>query len=880
MAVLTDLVHRLRSIVGRRRVERDLEDELRYHLECLVAHHTQAGLSRADAERRARLEFGGFEQIREEHRDARGTRLIDDVARDLRYALRQVGRSPALAASVALSVGLAIGFNAAIFGIVDAVLVRPLPFPDAERLVRIEGVFVRLGLRMTETGIELAQAPTAPEVGAARAFTHVGSYTVGSANIGDANPERLSVATVSPDVFLALGVVPAIGRTFTAADLAHGDRLAVISDGLWRRAFGADPEVLGRPLSINRRAFSVLGVMPAGVRFPATSDVWIPPAADPQLAAQVTEPSFVARLATGVTPHAARQELLGLLQGNHLARQEPRSARLSVTPLREAMVRDLRAVLLLVTASALLVYLVACLNAASLLLTRISGRSREFAIRRAVGASPLRVARQVMCESVLLGALAAAVAVPASWLTLQAIRQVVPFGLESALPVNATARHVLVPFGLVALSVCAFAIASYAAARSERFATLRVSATTTGGRGWRLIQHAMVTLQVAGGVSILIFAAALVRTVGTLTAVDLGARNDAAIVAEVTLPRAGYATSSDVRRFHQQVREALRADAAISDAGATTHVPGDANQMLQSFIATLQDAGHTSGHRAADAVRLSATPGYFEALGIDVLAGRTFADADREDGTRVAVVSEGVAGAFQLHPRELVGRRVNVAFGGDDVLAEIVGVVRDVRMQGPERPAAAAVYLPFAQWPINSTAFLVVRGRASARQLVASLRAAVRQVDGSLPLYNIRTFEHVRGEYLEVRRFTMTVMLTFGIMAAALAALGLFGVLSYTVRLRSKELGIRMAVGATAHAIRREVIYSGSLRALTGLAAGVGLALATWRAAAARVPGLERLDSMDVLIVSAAVLALTVLASWLPAQRAARTDPLGVLRAD
>jgi ABC-type lipoprotein release transport system permease subunit len=201
-------------------------------------------------------------------------------------------------------------------------------------------------------------------------------------------------------------------------------------------------------------------------------------------------------------------------------------------------------------------------------------------------------------------------------------------------------------------------------------------------------------------------------------------------------------------------------------------------------------------------------------------------------------------------------------------------------MQGPERPAAAAVYLPFAQWPINSTAFLIVRGPQSARPLVASFRAAVRQVDGSIPLYNIRTFEDVRGEYLEARRFAMTLMLTFGVVASALAALGLFGVLTYTIRLRGKELGIRIALGATAQAVRREVIYSGILRAFTGLAVGVGLAFVSWRAAAARVPGLERLDPVDVLIVAASVLALTVLTTWLPAQRAARTDPLGVLRAD
>ena len=880
MVVLTDLFHRIRNFVLRRNVERELDDELRFHVERLIEHHTRAGLSNADAERRAHVEFGGLEQIREEHRDVRGTRLLDDTARDLRYASRQIGRSPALAASVALSVGLAIGANAAIFSIVDAVLLRPLPFPDAERLVRIDGVFVRLGLRMTETGVELAYRHEAPEVGEARSFTHVGSYTAGSANVGGASPERLAVATVSPEIFLALRTTPTVGRTFTADDLTHTDRLAVISHGLWRRRFGADHEVAGRTLSINGREFAVLGVMAAGVRFPASSDVWIPAAADPQLAAQVTAPSFVARLAPGVAPHAARQELLGLLQRNPLARQDPQDASLTVTPLRDATVRDLRPVLLLVTGAALLVYLVACLNAASLLLTRVSSREREFAIRRAIGASPVRVARQTFCESLLLGALAAGVALPACWVTLQAIRRVVPMGLESALPTTLSARHLLLPIGLAVVAVSAFTVASYAAVLGERFASLRVSATTTGGRWWKTVQHALVTLQIAGGVSMLIVAAALVRTVGTLTAVDLGARNHSAVVAELTLPRASYATSNDVRRFHQAVRALLNAQPAVAAAGSTDHLPGDANQMLQSYSTALQRAGEQPGRRAVDAFRLTATPGYFEALGIDVIAGRTFTDADRQGGMQVTVVSEGVARALELRPRELLGRRIDVGVSGDDVLAEVVGVVRDVRMRGPESPAASAVYLPFAQWPINSTAFLVVQGRTSSQQLVALIRSAVAQVDGTIPLYNVRTFDDVRDEYLEARRFTMTVMLTFGIVASSLAVLGLFGVLSYVVRLRRKELVIRMALGATAQAVRREFLQGGTLRALTGLALGVGVAFASWRAAATRVPGLERLDPLDVLVVTVSMLALAVLASWLPARRAARTDPLGVLRAD
>lgn len=376
---------------------------------------------------------------------------IRDIGRDLKYAARQLRRSPGFAAIVVLSVGVAVGANAAIFSIVDAVLLRPLPYADSDRLVRIDGVFTRLPLRVTETGIELASPVVAPELSDGRSFTSIGAYSISGLNLGDGHPERLRAATVTPGFFAALNVTPALGRAFTEADLKVTDRIAVISYRLWQRRFQSDPSVVGRSITLNGRQFSVGAVMPDRVEFPATSDVWIPQASDPQVASQVAVPAFIARLAPHVTPSSAREEVLRLIERRAITRQDAQSSGLRVTPLREALIRDVRSVLVLVMAAALLVLLVACLNTASLLLTRISAREREFAVRRAIGASRLRLVRQVSCESLLLAAVAGIVAIPIAFWTLDAVRIFIPTGLHDGRAI-AIDHRTLAALGLLSLA--------------------------------------------------------------------------------------------------------------------------------------------------------------------------------------------------------------------------------------------------------------------------------------------------------------------------------------------------------------------------------------------------------------------------------------------
>jgi predicted permease len=827
--------------------------------------------------------LNGMDQIREEQKGARGLRFVESVRRDLWYAARQLRRSPAFAAAAVISLGLAIGANAAMFSIVDAVLLRPLPYPQAERLVRLDGVFARLGLRVTETGVELIQPLTAPELLQARSFASIGLYSVSGVNLGNEGPARLRAAAVTPGFFTALAVRPAIGRTFTDDDLKQTDRVAVISFRMWRQRFLADPLVVGRTVDLNGHLFSVVGVMPADVDVPDACDIWIPQRSDAQVSTEVALPAFIARLAPNVTASSARAEVLRLIQDEPLTRRDAQSLPLTVTPLRDALTADVRPILVLVGAAALLVLIVACLNTTNLLLARVSAREREFTVRRALGASTWELVRQVACESLLLAALAGVVAIPIAFVTLGAVRPFIPMTLHGAQLIAIDLRTFAGLTVLCLLAAGLFGLAPAISAQGRAATTLRATASTTEDTLWRRFRSCLVTVEIAVAVAILIGATTMVRTVGDLMTVDLGARNDRALVMEVTLPRATYASTDRIRQFYEQLRGELLAVPGVEAVGATSCLPGTMGltgaSLVQSAPMMLEGEALPGPSATRNALHLLATPGYFSALGIDVLVGRAFDDRDRAGSTLTTIVSEGFVRAFGLTAREVLGRRVNVNLTMTPRWAEVIGVVSDVRMQGPETDVQPAVYVPFAQTSIDATGFVVVKATL-VQGLVPSIRSAVGRVDASLPLYNVRTFGEVRSEYLAPRRFAMTTMVSFGSVAFGLAALGLYGVISYLVRLRTREIGIRIAIGAPPALVRRQVIGSGALHAVAGIAIGLVSSLGLWRIVSAHVHGVGHLDWAGSGVLCAAVFCVSTSAAWLPARRAAHTDPLVALRSE
>lgn len=823
--------------------------------------------------------FARLGQRRARARQPRRGSVLEDIWRDVTSAARHLARAPGVTVPVIASLALVIGASTAIFSVVDAVLLRPLPYPEPNRLVRIDGVFTTLPLRVTEAGITLAYPPVAPELREARSLVAVGAFVVGRVNVGRANPERMTAAAVSRGFFASLGVAALVGRTLDDAGAGKRDRVAVLSQRYWTRRFQSDVDVVGRNIVVNEHPFQVVGVMPARVDVPDAVDIWIPESADPQLASQVTAPAFIGRLAPSATAASTRDEVLALLQGGDvLTRQAPGASALAVSPLRDSLVREARPLLLFMSAAALLALCGAGFNTAGLLVTRMSAREREFAVRRANGASTARLVRQVCTETVLLAGIAGLTAIPLSRVWLAGISHFIPPSLHGAAEIDINFRALVVLAVLALLVGALVGLASAACARRRWASSLRVSSSSMRDAGWRRFTGMLVTLEVALAVAILIPATGLVSTVEARLAVDIGPTNDGAVVAEITLPQASYAVSDQRHSFWWGLRQQLAATSGVRTVGATMHLPGTST-LTHTLPMIVEGQALPSDTPVGNALRLLATPGYFATLGIELLAGRGFDETDRADTPPKALVSQQFVQAVGLEPGDMLGRRVSVGVG-QTRWAEVVGVVHDVRMRGPDSDLEPAVYLPFAQAEVDLTGYLVVDAAMEAGAAAATIRAALAGVDPHLPLGSIRTFGDVRSDYVSAQRLAMTATVAFAGISSGLAALGQYALLSYLVRLRIREFGVRVALGATSSLLQREVVVTGLRHACAGIGLGIVGGLGLWRLAAVHIPGLLQVDATRVLAVSGVVLVVSLTAAWLPARRAASADPLAALRCD
>jgi len=540
-------------------------------------------------------------------------------------------------------------------------------------------------------------------------------------------------------------------------------------------------------------------------------------------------------------------------------------------------------VLVLVAAAAFLVLIVACTNAASLLLARVAAREREFAVRRALGASRGQLVRQVFCESLLLSLSAGIIAVPGALQTLNLARAFLPPTLHGAAEISLDGRTLAALGALSLLTALLFGLAPAVSIPGRPSADiLRGGSGTSPDRFWRRFRSGLIVVEIAVALVLLVGAVTIVQKVRELLAADLGVRGTHALAIDAMLPLATYGSPESVRRFYERFEAELRAVPGIEEVGTTNELPGAASELMSALrVASTEQSDEAEGGNVF-ALQLSASPGYFAALGIDLVAGRQFNEFDRPGSSKVAIVSASYAKALGWGPNEILGRHVNIASMMEAASwAEVVGVVRDVRISGPEHGFTPAIYLPFAEVPrLSGPLHVVVRSKTDLRHLVPAIRAATVRIDRNLPLYNVRTFEEIRAAYLAERRFAMVLMLIFGGLAFALAFLGLYGVINYLVQLRTREIGVRIAIGATPAAVRREVLASGALHGSAGIAIGLLATFATWRLFSAYVPRLGQFDPVDLAVVAMAVIALTVVASWIPAWRATKVDPVEALRCD
>lgn len=812
------------------------------------------------------------------------------VVRELGLAARALRRQPVFAAVVVATLALAIGANTALYAVVDAVLLRPLPWDGSDRLVRLYEVD-----RTQDGRRDYASIPTFRDWGEADSLASAGAWWTPEVTVsGGGEAERVLGALTSASLFEVLRAAPALGRVYGPdEDRPGGPSVVVLSDGLWRRRFGGDPEVLGRSLTVGGRPATIVGVMPPGFGFPTPrTELYLPLQRPRERGPVMGTPwrgfrivSVVGRLADGVGLAAARAELGGVARGIERAHPDTNAGwGVEVLPLLDDRVGDVRPGLLALLAAVALVLLVACANVSGLTLARAQARSRELAIRAALGASRARLIRPLVLESLLLAALGGALGVAVGAAGLRLLVAARPEGLPRVEGIALDAR--VLGFALLATVVSALAsglIPALRASSADPQETLRAGTAGAGrGPGQVRARRALVVLELALTVTLLVGAALLGRSFARLLAIDPGfstAGVDA--VALVELPRSRYQDPDRVAAFYAALLEGLRADPGVEAAGLSLAVPLDREAGFFVAQTPFRTPGTGEAARHPSAPLHVVSPGFFEALGVPLLRGRLFDDRDVRGRPGVALVNEAFA-RRHLPGLDPVGRRLShelVLTPGEPADREIVGVVGDVRFDALEREAPPQIYLPYAQTPWTA-AHVLVRGSGGPRPLAAALRRAVASIDAEVAVSLPGPLSATAAAAVSAPRLRAELLGGFGALALLLAALGLYGLLASGVAARVREIGVRVALGARRRDVTGMIVREGMALVALGSLLGLGVAAALARLVAGLLYGVTPADPLSWVGAPVVLAGVAWLACEIPARRAAGQDPVRALRAE
>jgi putative ABC transport system permease protein len=802
---------------------------------------------------------------------------------DIRYAARTLRKNAGFTLVAVAALALGIGANTAIFSVVNAVLLRPLPFEEPGRIVYLTG---RAGADGAPTRV--FSYPNFLDVKSqARVFEHAAAYGRAQQFLTEGDePERVQGAYVSAEMFPLLGVGPALGRAFTAdEDQPGAPRVVVLGHGLWERRFGSDPSVVGREVQFASGPATVVGVMPRGFKFPVEerqTEFWMAFARNVP-AGQLSNRGavfleVVARLAPGVTHEQARAEADVLAR--RLAEQHPADNTglgIVVTPLHESLVGETRTALLILLGAVGLVLLIACANVANLLLARAASRQKEIAVRTALGASRLRIVRQLLTESLLLALAGGALGLLLALWGVDLLAAASPADIPRVGEIGLDPWVLLFTLGTSLVTGVVFGLVpAWQASKAEVHDALKEGGrgSTEGGRG--RVRAVLVVSEVALSLVLLVGAGLLLRSFAQLLDVSPGFESRNLLAADVAF---GTTYKEDAQRV-AFVREALaRASAApgVRAVGAVDPLPLGGNFTAYSF----EVEGRTPARpgEEPDAQHRVVTPDYFRAMAIPVRRGRVFAERDDARAPFVVVVNETFVRRY-FGGEEPLGRRLRFDTGGgatDNPLVEIVGVVGDVRHAGLEAPPDPEMYVPFAQSPRARMSF-VARTEADPLAAAPALRAALRQLDARQPVYNVRPMEQLLSQSVARRRFNLALLALFASVALALAAVGIYGVMAYTVEQRRHEIGIRLALGAQARDVFRLVVGQGMGLALAGIGLGLVAALAATRLMSSLLYGVSAADPLTYAGIALLLAGVAFAACYLPARRASRVDPMDALR--
>jgi predicted permease len=887
MPLLPRLASLWRNLLHKDRAEQELTEELRTYLEMLIEMKINEGVNPAKARRAALIELGGFEQVKERVREVRMGHYLETLWQDLRYSARMLRKNPSFTVITVLTLALGIGANTAIFSVVYAVLLRPLPYQEPERLTLLWTKLDKIGLEQNWV--------SEPEVLDFREQSQLfESFGVvqGSSFIltGDGEPEQLTGAEVSTNFFSLLGAKIKAGRDFAPDEEIPGaPQVAIISHGFWQSRFGGEQSVIGSTISLSGRPTSVIGVLPAGFALmvppealvPANVDVWIPYAVD--YAKQERDShglTVIGRMKPGVTLAQAQEEMNGIAARLYPLHYTHTGFEVKVVSLHGDLVKKMRPALLVLLAAVGFVLLIACANVANLLLGRAAAREKEVAIRAAMGAGRMRLLRQLLTESLMLSLLGGAVGLGLAVWGVEALLALSPADLPRIDEVSINVRVLAFTFAVAVLTGVLFGlIPALKASRINLTQSLKEGSRSVAGGASQRLRGLIVVAEIALSLVLLVGAGLLMRSFSRLTQVDPGFDAHNVLTMKMTVPRSKYKDGAATASFYRQLIERIQALPGVESAAAISHLPLSGDY----WGGTLTFEGVTANAERANLASFEVdqrviTPDYFTTMRTALLEGRFFTTQDVRGKPYVAIIDETLARRLWPNASPL-GHRVTFGRFPDkpETWIEIVGVVRHIRHHRLEAEVREQVYYPHAVASFSGMT-LAIRTASDPLNMVGAVSDAVRSLDRDQPVYRIRTMSELVAGALAPARFTLLLLLIFAGVAAVLAVVGIYGVMSHAVAQRTHEIGVRMALGAQVSDVLKMIVSQGLRLVAVGIAAGLLGAFLLTRLMVSLLYDVSATDSTTFVVISAMLAGVALGACFVPARRAAKVDPMVALR--
>jgi predicted permease len=883
-AWITTLASRTGAWLSPRRVDQEFAHELQAHLDMLTDENVRRGMTPEQAKRAARIRLGGPTQLKETNRELHGLPYIETFLQDTRYAFRMLRKNPGFTAVAVLTLALGIGANTAIFSVVYTVLLKPLPFTHPDQLFTAFQANTQQGI--AETGCSY------PNFEQWRAQNQVFSEMAGILAhqltlTGRGEPSVVNTSVVTPELFALLDVKPLAGRIFFSQDGKQGaPPVVLVSEDLWRGRFGADPRIIGTSIDLDKRPFTVIGIIPAAFRTPffnTKQEVWIPLVQDPVFSTFMPQRGVhllpaLGRLKAGVSVAQAQAEMDAI--SGRLAAEFPEENSgwtVRLVPLQKEIVGDVRTELLVLLGAVGLVLLIACANIANLLLTRATSRSKEIAVRTALGAGRLRIIRQLLSESAVLGLLGGAVGIALAYWGVKALSALLPSSLPQMNPIRVD--YFVLGFALLLSAIAGVAfglVPAMFAANADIQNTLREGARSGENRKRRRARSFLAVAEISLAMVLLVTAGLLLRSFARLTSVSPGFDAQHLVEADISLPQFQYSTPRQWAAFSEELLARIQSDPGLQDSAVVVPRPiVDINVTLPFDIVGTPPLS-AGASRTASYVSIS--PDYFRVMGIPLLAGRFFNQQDISSAPRVSIISAAMARLY-FPNQDPLGKQITFGFprGSSGAPREIVGIVGNVRDVALGQNPGAMMYVPFVQAPFWG-ANLVVKSTLSTSSVAAAIRQEVQRIDKDLPVTDVARMPDLIDASVAQPRFRMFLLGLFAVMALVLAATGIFGVISYSVSRRTNEIGIRVALGASRNTILSMILRETLGLTLAGLAVGLPCALAASHLVGHMLFNVSANDPATLATVAFVLASVAALAGYIPARRAMRVDPMVALR--